>query len=129
MYILDTDIIIWILRNDVTIISVMDRLVQQTSTAISTITVAELYKNIFPSEVTPTEELLENHEIIPVTKEIARDGGYYWQQFHRRIATLSLPDCIIAATVRAYQGTLLTLNTRHFPMTDIVVKNPRGLNV
>lgn len=127
MYILDTDIIIWILRKDEAIISAVDSFIHKAPTIISTITIAEVFKNIFPSEVSPTEELLEQHEIIPVTKEIAKDAGYYWQQFHTRIATLSLADCIIAATARACQGTLVTLNTRHFPMTDIMVKNPRRL--
>ncbi len=125
MYILDTDIIIWILRKDEAIVRAVDRLIHKAPTAISTITIAEIFKNMFPSEVTPTEEFLEQHEIVSVTKEIAKDAGYYWQQFHTRITTLSLADCIIAATARVYQGTLFTLNTRHFPMTDISVHNPR----
>ena len=126
MYILDTDVIIWILRKDAVIISAVARLTHKGAGALSTISVAEIYKNIFPSEVGSAEELFDEHEVISVSREIARDAGYYWQQFHKRLATLSLADCIVAATAKIHRGILLTLNTRHFPMTDIEIKNPRG---
>jgi predicted nucleic acid-binding protein len=125
MYVLDTDIAIWILRRDTAIIETLKQNVSQNESAISTITIAELYKNIFPSELTSTEEFIAYQRIIPVSAQIAREAGYYWNQFHKRISGLSITDCIIAATAKIHQGVLCTLNTRHFPMSDIIVRNPR----
>ncbi len=127
MYVLDTDIAIWILRRDTAIIQALKQGVSKHESAISTITIAELYKNIFPSELTSTEDFITYQRIIPVSAQIAREAGYYWNQFHVKLSGLSMLDCIIAATAKVHQGVLYTLNVRHFPMKDIVVQNPRSL--
>lgn len=124
---LDTDIVIWVLRNDTEIVAAVKHAASQYGTSISTVTIAELYKNIFPSEVTATEDFISHQMIVPVSEEIAREAGYYWQQFHKQITTLSLVDCIVAATAKVNRSRLLTINVRHFPMTDISVCNPRRL--
>lgn len=105
MYILDSDIIIWFLREEKTIINSVRRLTSDNILCISALTVTEIYKNIFPSE-------------------IAKDAGYYWQEYCKQFKSISLADCVIASTAKFYKATLLTLNTRHFPMKDIRVVNP-----
>ena len=125
MYTLDTDIAIWVLRNDTEIVAAVKRVASQYGTSISTITIAELYKNIFPTEITATEDFVTHQMVVPVSEQIAREAGYYWQQFRKQIATLSLTDCIVAATAKVNHSRLMTLNVRHFPMTDISVYNPR----
>ena len=127
MFIIDTDIAIWILRRDLVIIDALKQGVRKNESAISTITIAELYKNIYPSELTSTEEFITYQRIIPVSAQIAREAGYYWNQFHGKLSGLSMLDCIIAATAKVHQGTLYTLNIRHFPMKDIMIQNPRLL--
>lgn len=127
MYILDTDIIIWILRKDKRIIASLERIIGKGDVAVSTITVGEIYKHVFPSEISSTEALFDTHDVIAVSREIAKEAGYYWQQFHKRITTLSLSDCMIAATAKMYNATLITLNSKHFPMKDIIVQRPRFL--
>ncbi len=129
MYLIDTDIIIWTIRQgrgNKVVWQAIDSFFrsQPDEVAISTITVAEIYKNIRSSEVSDTEKILAKHAIVPVSIEIAKSAGYYWQQYNQKIKTLSLPDCIIAATSQIEKAKLLTLNSRHFPMKDIEVLNP-----
>lgn len=124
MFILDTDIVIWILRGEQKIISAIDNLIGKNKTGISTITVAELYKFAFPSEYSDNEDFINHQQIFPVTQSIAKDAGLYWNQFHKKLLNLSITDTIIAATAKSVTATLLTLNTRHFPMTDIKVASP-----
>jgi predicted nucleic acid-binding protein len=124
MYILDSDIIIWILREDLNIIKSVHKLTSNIDLAVSVLTVTEIYKNIYPSEITKTESLFDRLRVINVDREIARDAGYYWQEYARKLMGLSLADCVIASTTKINKATLLTLNTRHFPMTDIKVQNP-----
>lgn len=124
MFILDTDIVIWILRGDPKVISAVDKLIGNNRTGISTITVAEIYKYTFPSEIYKNEDLINHQELFSVTKEIAIQAGLYWNQYHKKLLRLSLSDTIVAATCKTEICQLLTLNTRHFPMSDIQVYNP-----
>ena len=124
MYTLDTDIVIWILRKEQRIIDFVKDIVEKNNTSVSTITVAEIYKNIFPDEILSFDDFLSHQAIIPVTVEIAKEAGLYWQKFHRKLLNLSITDCIVASTTQKSNSTLLTLNTRHFPMSDIKILDP-----
>lgn len=124
MYLLDTDILIWVLRGNEKIIEKVSQLKDKTSLAISVISIAEIYKNIFPAELTPTEDYLSQHIQFTVDQKVARIAGFYWQQYSKQVKNLSLMDCLIAATANAHEATLVSLNSKHFPMKDIKVLNP-----
>ena len=128
MFLLDTDILIWAIRGREDIVKSVERLVGTKSTCVSTITIAEIYKNIYPSELIVTEDLLSRHIIYPVDYEIARQGGLYWRDYNKKHSGLSLPDCLIASTAKLYDLTLVTMNDKHFPMQGIEVINPLRSN-
>lgn len=119
MHLIDTDIIIWVLRNNQKYIKLLKKLSKAGTLYISTITIAEVYKNIYPSEYTNTEEVLNKFRSLDVTPTVAKQGGFYWQQFFKKLQGLSLADCLIAATANLNEATLVTLNKKHFPMKDI----------
>jgi|SRR3989344_3675852 len=123
MYILDTDIVIWILREDPKVVSTIGRL-GESSTSVSTITIAEVYKNAFPSEIYSIEDLFDHQIIYQISRNTAKEAGLYWNQFHKKLQGLAIADCLVASTAKEYGLTVLTLNIRHFPMTDIKVINP-----
>lgn len=124
MYLLDTDILIWILRGKQEIINKISSLKDKSLLCISVISVAEIYKNIFPSELTVTEDFLQQHIIFEVDQKIAKLAGLYWQQYSKKLKNLTLTDCLIAATANINDATLVSLNTKHFPMKDINLLNP-----
>lgn len=124
MYLLDTDILIWVLRARKDILDKVSKLKAKDSVGISVITVAEIYQNIFPSELTEAEEYLSHHIIFEVDQKIAKVGGLYWQQYAKKLKNLSLTDCLIAATANINNATLVSLNIKHFPMKDIKVLDP-----
>lgn len=125
MYLLDSDIAIWILRNNLKIVAKIDELVASgQETALSTATVAEIYKNVLPSEVLNTEDFLNDNVIFDVDLGTGKLGGYYWQQYHKKLANLSIIDCLIAATAKLQNAVLVTLNTKHYPMDDIELLSP-----
>ena len=121
MHLIDTDIIIWVLRNNQKYKKMLKNLSKKGVLYISTITIAEVYKNIYPTEYTDTEEILNQFESIDVNLPIAKQGGFYWQQFHKKLQNLSLADCLIAATANVQEATLVSLNKKHFPMKDIKI--------
>jgi len=124
MYLLDTDVLIWVLRGKIEIIEKVSQLKENSALGISVISIAEIYKNIFPSELTTTEDYLNQHIQFNVDAKIARVAGLYWQQYAKQLKGLSLTDCLIAATANVNSATLVSLNSKHFPMKDIEVMNP-----
>ncbi len=124
MFLLDSDIVVWILRNDVKVTRAIEKLSIQGQLAVSTITIAEIFKNIFPEELPRSNNFFTTNTVFDVTSEIAKQSGYYWQDFHKKLANLSITDCIVAATAKNQNVKVVTLNTKHFPMKDIEVINP-----
>ncbi len=124
MYLIDTNIIIWLIRGDKKYEEIIQRLKFKAPLSISSVTVAEVYKNIFPTEFIETENVLSKFEIWDMTYTIAKQAGLYWKDYVKRFQKLHIIDCIIAATAQEHDLTLLTLNTRRFPMPDIKVLDP-----
>ncbi len=124
MFLVDTNILIWILRGKDEYVNWFDLSSQKHKHSISSITVGEIYQYAFPVEFERTETLLNKFDIWDVTKAIAKQSGIYWKLYIKTLHSLSLIDCILAATAHKYDLTVLTLNTKHFPMPDIKVKNP-----
>jgi len=123
MYLIDTDVLIWVLRGNKQYEELLLKLKDKSSLAISTITIAEIYKNIFPSELLKTENVINEFEIYEVSSPIAKQAGLYWQQYIKKLKNLSLTDCLIAATANINNLVLVSLNVKHFPMTDIQLLN------
>ena len=121
MYLLDTDIVIWVLRGNEKYEDLLENLSSNGSLTISTITIAEVYKNIFPSETVKTENLLNDLQSWDVTPLIAKQAGLYWQEYSKKLKNLNITDCLIAATASVHEATLVSLNKKHFPMKDIKV--------
>src|SRR3990167_6251568 len=113
MYLVDTNVIIWVLRNEKKYLNWLDKIISKSNLGISTITIAEIYKNIYPSELITTESLFEKFKIYTVTEKIAKQAGFYWQQFSK--IKIHLLDCLIAATAKQNHLKLVTINTKHFP--------------
>ncbi|MBI3576485.1 type II toxin-antitoxin system VapC family toxin [Candidatus Gottesmanbacteria bacterium] len=129
MYLLDTDIVIWILRAQPSLVRFLKFLAIEESIGISTMTIGEVYQHILPAEILTTEDFFDRHTVFPVTREIAKQGGLYWQQYHLKLAKLTISDCLVAATAKSQNATLYTLNLRHFPMTDINIGRPPTVKV
>lgn len=124
MYIIDTDIIIWVLRGNKKYENFLQDLKYKNPLSVSTITIAEVYMNIFPSEIVKTENVLNEFQTWDVTPAVAKQAGLYWKEYIKHLKKLSLTDCLIAGTANVNNLTLVSLNTKHFPMKDIKTLNP-----
>lgn len=124
MFLFDTDVLIWVLRGKKEIIEKVSKLKDEAPLAISVISIAEIYKNIFPSELTTVEDYLNQHIIFDVDQKTAKIAGLYWQQYAKQLKNLSLMDCLIAGCVNVNNLTLVSLNIKHFPMKDIKILDP-----
>ena len=112
MYTLDTNAILYYLKDDTAAVAVLRGIFAETSVLyVSAITELELfaYSDLRPAEESLIEELLATVSVIPVGSRIARLAA-----FLRRHHRLKVPDSVIAATAMFTGSKLLTRNTRDF---------------
>jgi tRNA(fMet)-specific endonuclease VapC len=84
-----------------------------------TINVIEVYTGMRPHEESATAEFLGNLGFHEVTRLIARSAGRLRYDWARKGQTPSLADATIAAVALAHGLTLMTGNSRHFPMHEL----------
>jgi len=83
------------------------------------VNVAEVYAGVRPKEEQHTAALLRSLQLLPITFEIAEMAGRLRQRHSRKGKTLSVADTIVAAVAIHYRLTLITDNTRDFPMKEL----------
>lgn len=121
-FLLDSDVLINIYRNRTKIRASVSSLVKKTQPCISVINVLEIYKNCFPEEESTTQKFLSGHKMIDVNFPIAKLAGEYWKKYKN--VHVNIADYIIAATCKINHLTLVTGNSKHYPMKDIKVIDP-----
>ena len=68
MYLLDTDVFIWILRGRKDLVNRVSALRNKSPLSLSVITIAEVYQNTFPSELLTTEDSVKAFALAQHTK-------------------------------------------------------------
>jgi predicted nucleic acid-binding protein len=112
VYTLDTNAILYYLKDDVGAVSVLrDVFAENVPIYVSAVTELELfaYSDLTAEEESLIEELLATISVIPVDSRIARLAALV-----RRSYRLKVPDSVIAATAMFTGSKLLTRNTRDF---------------
>lgn len=118
-YLLDTNILIPILRGKQPFFELLKNLQNQGNLAISVVTRAEILAGMHAHEEVRTNLLMDSLISLPVNAEIADQAGRWIYQFGRQGIHLTFPDALIAATALSSDRVLVTTNHRHFPMAEI----------
>ncbi len=113
-FLLDTDILIDFFRGYKKAVTFVNK--YSTRITLSSIVVAELYAGVKEgAEQIALENFVSLFRIIPVTDKIAKAGGLYKRDYGKSHG-VGLADAIIAATAKAENADLKTLNIKHYPM-------------
>lgn len=111
---IDTDVIIDYLREHVDAVAYLESLTNPL--LLSVVTVAELYSGVREGEERKAlEAFISAFEVVSVSEEIAVTGGLNRRDYSKS-HKVGLADALIAATAKIRGATLVTLNTKHFPM-------------
>ena len=117
MIILDTDILIWVLRKNKEIKNKLIKATLETDGGlyITPIQIAEIYAGIRPSEEKIIKKFLNSFNIIPIDVQIGELAGRFINQY-RKSHSVEIADAIIAAASIVNNFELWTLNKKHYPM-------------
>lgn len=95
--------------------------------ATTAINVEEIVRGLRPAEVEAAATLFTGLVVLPIDKRAAWQAGEWRRTFASKGVTLWQADCLIAATAANHGGSLVTANTRDFPMPEVdVVHWPVG---
>ena len=120
---IDSDVLIWHLRGERKALSMLKKLRKKERVELWTGAVqrAEIVFFMRPLEEPATLLFLSQFQTAAVDQEIIDTAGDFYRRWNPRNGT-DINDAILAATVQQTGGTLYTLNTRHFPMSEISVR-------
>jgi predicted nucleic acid-binding protein len=119
-YLVDTSVLIDALNNKRGRHELLlDLLKQGHLLACCAINVAEVYAGLRPKEEEATEKLLQALTYYHITWPVARRAGLLKRDYGRKGIMLSVADATIAAVAIAHGLTLMTDNTKDFPMKEL----------
>ena len=119
MYLLDTDICSYAMKRSVPVL--IERLCRFApgELRVSVITLFELEygaqrSNRYNELITVIQAFMRNVEVLPFTREAARNSGGIRSYLGRKGATIGAYDLLIAGHAKATESVLVTNNTREF---------------
>lgn len=118
MILVDTDVLVWALRGSESAREWLRAARQQTTLAISVVTITELTGGMRSSERERVWSLLAALRPEPVTEVIARRAGELRREWHASHVAIGTADYLIAGTADVLGARLATLNVKHFPMFE-----------
>lgn len=124
MKLLDTDILIDLFHgNSLALQFIASQNETGEELAVSAITLVELLGGMRPGEEGRTARLLHQLPVIEIDEAIARQAARFLRTYagaHR----VQTSDAIIAATAFLRGADIITRNTRHYPMPEVLVIEP-----
>ncbi|MBI4491859.1 MAG: PIN domain-containing protein, partial [Chloroflexi bacterium] len=119
---LDTDAIIDYLFGIPASVSLIQGLHEHGDTlCVCDVVIAEVYAGLRLQHREAAEKLLSACTFLPTSAPIARHAGSWRFDFARKGVPLATTDCLVAATAHAHGATILTGNTKDYPMLEITL--------
>jgi hypothetical protein len=117
MILIDSDIIIWILRGNSDIKDQMEVFVNDINEKlfITPIQISEIYAGLKEKERIDTSLFLETLPCLEINDHVGKLAGEYLN-IYKKSHGLTLADAMIAACSKIYNLKLWTLNKKHYPM-------------
>ena len=121
LYLVDTNVLIYALAGKKPWANLVKDWIKKKQLALSSMVVAEFLTGASEEEAKIFEALLDKFGSLPIDTITARLAAEYRKKFLKKGRKLKLPDCLIAATCKIYQATLVTFDASDYPMKDISI--------
>jgi hypothetical protein len=110
------------LRGDPDAVQLLRELGRRARLGISVVTHLEVHAGMRSHEEYPTRRLLARFTAYVVDRSVAERAGEILRRYPDR--GIGVSDAIIAATAIQHGLTLVTLNARHFPASELTLYSP-----
>lgn len=119
MIVIDTDVLIFILRGIEIIKRRFTELVVETEgyVFITPIQIAEIYAGVREKEKVKTEHFLESFSVIDIDKKVGELAGVFINKFGKS-HNVTMADSLIGAATEINGFKIWTLNKKHYPMFE-----------
>jgi tRNA(fMet)-specific endonuclease VapC len=119
-HLLDSDSVVDVLKSVGETIALLEHLTSRGGVlCVSDVVLTEVYAGLRPEEEAYAERFLSTLEFLPTSADAGRRAGRWRYSYARQGRQLSTTDCLIAATALEHEATLVTGNTKDFPMPEI----------
>lgn len=119
LFLPDTNVLIYGLANKDPYGENLAQWIEEQTLVLSVIVVAEFLSGATPAEEKIFEAILDKFSSLSIDTAIARIAAGYRKSYLKENYKLKLPDCLIAATAKFYNATLVSFDLKDFPMKDI----------
>jgi len=89
--------------------------------AVNAISVAETFSGVAESDIESIENVLSGFDYWQMDFSVAKLAGEYRHRYAREGRPLALPDVLLAAHAISEDATLITSDTRGFPMPELKI--------
>jgi len=119
MVVADTDVLIWILRQDLALVGRFKDAIRETNghIFITPVQVAEIYSGIRPKEKVKVETFIESLNILDIDKRMGKLAGEFLHNYAKSHA-VTMADSFVGAAAKVNVFQLWTLNKKHYPMFE-----------
>jgi hypothetical protein len=119
MIVIDTDVLVFILRGNESIKRRFKELVLQTEgyIFITPIQIAEIYSGLRDKEKIKTEHFLESFGVIDIDRRVGEVAGVLMNRYGKS-HNVTMGDSLIGAATKINRFKLWTLNKKHYPMFE-----------
>jgi predicted nucleic acid-binding protein len=119
MIVADTDILIWILRQDRAMVERFKEIVRETggNIFITPVQVAEIYSGVRPKERVKVELFIESLNILDIDGRMGQLAGGFLHKYGKS-HSVTMADALVGAAAKANIFRLWTMNKKHYPMFE-----------
>lgn len=118
-YLLDSDVLIWLLRGRKDTVDLVDELSDEGSPACSVLSQYEVEVGMLAHEKATTKQLFETLTVMQIDTAVASQAAEFVRRYKTKGKTLDPFDALIAATCVVNDLILVTYNPKHFPMPEL----------
>lgn len=120
---IDTDVLVWQLRGEAKASKFLKKLrnKKEYELWIGALQRAEIVFFMRPNEEETTELLLSQFHTAPVDQRVIDTAGILFRKWYPSHG-IDMNDAILAATAIETGGYIFTLNKKHYPMPEVIVK-------
>ena len=119
MVVIDSDILVWVLRGNRQITERFNKTVIETegNIFITPVQIAEIYAGLLPKEKAMVESFLSSLGVIAIDEKIGRQAGDFINKYGKS-HSVTLADAMVAAASRISGYEIWTRNKKHYPMLE-----------